>query len=1077
MTTARDLLTAIDPLPAPERQRHIATTARALVGTAELTALLDELAGRDEFGRRLAVRIAAIAGHQGHVERGLDARETVVVWTALTAAVRLRLPADVLVARLPRMAIATRRRLYQLVRGRKATALADALFPVVRQRYGDDEAAALLATCSAPPLAELEHAATNWSAIGRHHPAALLDLVQAQLDNAPASAWQGIWWRREDAVCAAADHLPERVLDLIERMLPHIKAVRLPPQLARTAPGRVARILARGKALHPDSRTFWSRLGGTGEADLIAIARQLDDGRLKRFLHALPPSRRAAVYRGAVGERAGVPFAVLDELRAADRAAEARRLLALRRIADVPAQRLAAIARLPWDEASPTLLEATRRATADERAEAYPLYLHAAAATRDPEVFAAMLGTLTRLANEQDPVRATALTALSKVPAWLFRASEAALLTKLMVDAAQARDFSWQSRHAVRELASALIRQGAVAQEPLLVDAGLDALGHLGENNAWIHLWGLDRSLPRGAEHKVFEALRRRITFDAQRDQYLMALALAEGLGRRAWHMPELQEVLGKARFAAQESVARRAIALWLAPTATRGARVEEVLFDDLSAITLHEVGRAVAVGRTDLLDLLIGQRVRGRFHQSDVVYVPWYSGCFQLWMPRQVAAHSAELASIARSNEHSAHSRANAISALGHVPGTAALVRRFLRDPEVLVAESALAALAWTDEPADVLAELLAFADTDRARVAVYAATRCARFTTPDRLGALLAPVLRGKKVTSRKEAVRLLAEHNAPHALREMADIWPETHRDVRRAIVSACRWFLDEETAWDLLSAAADGEQAVAHEVLNLTSWFVPERHRARYAGLVRKIAVRPEADIAGPALSTMPQWSRWDSSGTELLADLAADLNNTATWERALDALIGECQEDFAPLRAVVARLLRSLDEHDAEPDRDLPARQRIHKIVDLLGNDRVSPAHRAAERVLAADLADPMPFQAIELAASAVDWQRADVQDQLRFLASLATRPTLALRAGDEVAARLNRGLAGLTYPGILALATGLVDSAPLLALGIATVGGPLEGWPEHWRAILRQVRADDDPDVREAALSVVAAAE
>ncbi len=1077
MTTARDLLTAIDPMPAPERQRHIATTARALGGTAELTALLDDLAGRDEFGRRLAVRIAAIAGHQGHVERALDARETSVVWMALTAAVRLRLPADVLVARLPRMAIATRRRLYRLVRGRKATALADALFPVVRQRYGDDEAAALLATCSAPPLAELEHAATNWSAIGRHHPAALLDLVHAQLDNAPTSAWQGIWWRREHAVHAAADHLPERALDLVERVLPHLGAVRLAPALARTGPGRVARILARGKAHSPDSRAFWGRLREVDEADLIAIGCRLDDGRLKRLLHALPPSRRAAIYRGAVGERGGVPFALLDELRAADRAAEARRLLALRRIADVPAQRLAVTARLPWGEASPTLLEATRRATADERAEAYPLYIDAAAASRDPEVFAAMLGTLTRLANEQDPVRVRALTALSKVPAWLFRASEAALLTKLMVDATQARDFSWQSQNAVRELATALIRQGAITRAALLAEAGLDGLEALGENNGWLHLWYLDRALPRGAEHQVFAALRRRITSDARRDQYSMALALADGLGRRAWHLPELQEVLGQARFAAQESVASRAIELWLAQPATRAERVERVLLDDPSSITLHGVRRAVAFQRTDLLDLLIGQRVQGRFYQSDVVFVPSYEGCFHLWMPRQIKAHAAELMAIARSDQHTAHNRANAIAALGRVPGTVSQVRRFLGDPEVLVAETALAALAWTDEPADVLAELLTFADTDRARVAVYAATRCARFTTPDRLGELLAPVLRGKKVTSRKEAVRLLAEHNAPNALREIADIWPETHRDVRRAIVSACRWFLDEETAWDLLSAAAEGEQAVAHEVLNLTHWFVPERHRTRYAGLVRTIAVRTEADIAGPALSTMPQWSRWDSSGTELLADLAADLNNTATWERALGALIAECQEDFTPLRAVVARLLRSLDEHDTEPDRDLPARQRIRKIVQLLGNDRVPAAHREFERVLAGDLATVMPIEAIVLAASAVDWQSAEVPAQLRFVASLATRPTRALRARDEVEFRLDRSLAGLTYPGILAFATGLVDTAPLLALGIATVGGRLEGWPEHWRAILRQVRADADPDVREAALAVVAAAE
>jgi hypothetical protein len=175
-------------------------------------------------------------------------------------------------------------------------------------------------------------------------------------------------------------------------------------------------------------------------------------------------------------------------------------------------------------------------------------------------------------------------------------------------------------------------------------------------------------------------------------------------------------------------------------------------------------------------------------------------------------------------------------------------------------VAEAALDALAWTDEPADVLQELLAFADTDRARVAVYAATRCARFTTPERLRSLLVPVLRGKKATSRKAAVRLLAEHRVPGALAELAAIWPDAQSDVKRTIVSACRWFLDEETAWDLLSAAAGGEQAVAHSLLELPPQFIAQRHRARYASLVRAVAVRPEPDVAGRALALQPLWSR-------------------------------------------------------------------------------------------------------------------------------------------------------------------------------------------------------------------------
>ncbi len=1072
-TTAAGLLTAIDPLPAPARLRHVATTARALAGTPELDELLSGLAERDEFARRLAVHVAAIAGHRDHVRRELGARETSVLRSALRAAMRLALPAEAFLERLPGMAAATRRQLYQAVRRHQATALADALLPVVRERYGDDEAAGLLAVCSAPPLRELEHAAVNWPAIGRRHPAALLDLVEAELDEAPASAWQTIWWHRADGVAPAAEQLPERVLDLLERVLPHVRAVRVPIALVGVAPDRVARILAQGKAQQPHSRRFWRRLGGVAEAGLVAVGRRLNDLQLRHFLHALPPSRRVAVYRAAVGERPDVPFAVLDELPVADRAAEARRLLGLRRVADSPAGRLAATARLTWDEAAPTLLEATKRATAEERAEAYPLYLHAAAASRDPEAFAAVLATLTRLPNEQDPVRVTALKALAKVPAWLFRAAEAPLLTKLMTDAAQARDSSWATLHAVRELANALIRQGAVARETALVEAGLDGLELLGEHHAHFHLWGLYRELPRGAEHQLFAVLRPRMLADARRDQYAMVLALAEGLDRRAWHMAELQDLVGRSRFAAQESVARRAIGLWLAPTASRDARAEQVLSDDISAITLREVRDAVALRRTDLLDLVIGQPVRGRFHTSDVVHVPFYTGCFHLWMPRQIAAHAAQLAAIARSRQHPVHSRVSAVMALRRAPGTAPVLRKLLRDKEVPVAEAALSALAWTDEPADVLPELLAFADTDRARVAVYAATRCARFTTSDRLRSLLAPMLRGKKVTSRKEAVRLLAEHKVPGALAELAAIWPDAHRDVKRAIVSACRWFLDEEAAWDLLSAAADGEQAVAHSLLELPPQFVAQRYRARYASLVRAVAVRPEPDVAGRALALLPLWSRWDAGGTDVPADLVTDLANTATWEPALGALLVGCEEDFTPLRAVVARLLSTLDSFDAAPDRDLPARQRIRKIVQLLGDNRVSAAHRAFERLLAADLAAPMPREAIRLAGSAVDWRGTDVLDQVLAVVALGTRPLLAVEVRDVLQRQLHRDVHEISAADVHDLAVALASPAPLVALSFTRLAGDRNGWPEPWRALLRRLRAHTDPDVREAALAVV----
>ena len=72
--------------------------------------------------------------------------------------------------------------------------------------------------------------------------------------------------------------------------------------------------------------------------------------------------------------------------------------------------------RLPaLGQAAAALAYAPRSGDADERAHAYRLLVDAARRSRDPGAVADLLTRLDRLRNEQDPVRAAALTALAKV--------------------------------------------------------------------------------------------------------------------------------------------------------------------------------------------------------------------------------------------------------------------------------------------------------------------------------------------------------------------------------------------------------------------------------------------------------------------------------------------------------------------------------------------------------------------------------------------------------------------------------------------------------------------------------------
>lgn len=1112
--TARQLLNEIDKLAFGDRQRLLARYARTGDSLGELLADLHGQIANRAFTRTLAIQLAVVAREADYVVSCLSAPESPVVRRAIAAAVRLGVPPAVLVERLPTLPAALRRALYQTVRRRRATALADALFPVARKRFGEYEAAALLPACAADTVAaglpELSYAITSWGLLGSQHPGVLLDHLEAELDRTPRRNWSMVLSEVGTGIAAAALSEPGRVLDLLAKTAPHAS---LPSTLHRTIgalarhdPEKLLAILLdpRRDGHIPGGRKLWRALLGASDADLVKLGRGLKAMHptvFIRFLRTVPPARRTAIYAGVVGDRdlpsSGIAAGVLDVLPAETRAAEARRLLAFRSVADHPVLRLAVTARLPWPEAKQPLLAATRRSTADDRAAGYTELTRAGALSRDPEVFGEVLGALGRLNNDQDPVRLSGLCGVADAPPWLFQPSHMDMVRSLVTEATRARDCSWQTHQAIRRLGNRLIREGAVSRRPALVDAGLHALEQLSDNLSALDLYGLDRELPRGAEHKVFDTLRPRIDYEADRGRYGTALELAAGLGRRAWHLPELQAFVAKARGAKDDRTVRTAIGLWLAPPATKDQRLAEVLRADRSTITIHEVWNGVAWRRTDLLDEVFSKSLRGRFLKRGIRYLPTFRGCFHRWLPRQAARYADLLEKLATGRSVSVWERASAVRSLGQVPGTADRLRRYLDSEHVPVVEAALSALAWTDEPADVLADLARYADTDRARVAVYAITRCARFTAPGLLGERLRPLLTARKVTTRKEAARLLAEYRTPDAPAVLAEAWhaPGQHRDVARAIVSACRWFLDDEHAWQLLDLAVSGAYApagpgapdeVAAAVLDLVPAHIARRHRTRYAALVNRVAAADDPNTARLGLAALRAWGRWDTGAAGLMARRVTDLSNTATWRATVPTLVGCCDttEQHQPLLDAAAALLDAsrADRDHTTVDRDLPARQRLAALAHAIRVESAAPTLRRAAAGLADLLTDHQPGDqtyrrlAVELAVGAVALaeEGADL-DGLRRAAELADRPLWAWHAHHTLRTIAAQRVARLPQARLLHLATTLADdgpvpSGPLLALALAEAAGREAGWPAQWRDLVRGLREHQDTDVRLAAL-------
>ena len=453
--------------------------------------------------------------------------------------------------------------------------LADAVIDTVRARYGDREAAALLAACGAGTVRRLlpllAYGKVSWKGIARRHGDVVLDHAAVMLAAAARPDRARIWAELGTGILAAAPAHPEAVLDLLERFAPEGELprpagdLRYLGVLCAAAPQRVIRLLvAPGRARWLGRVSLpaavLDRIRAVDPRDLVTLGR-LWRGRDPVFaglLRALPPARRGTVYDAVLAEVDTADDApgpeVMEALPRDWRYREARRVLSLPRIASQESETVFWSAYLPWAEAVPALTGWLRSPSPIERMAANAFLVQAARHSQDPEVAAELVARLPRLRNEQDPVRASALRGLAGL-ARLLRPGSAGTLTTLVTDALQARDASSQTLGALGNLAVAVLTHH---DDPELVRWALHTLDRL-------------PSLPplgtlrRGSETLIFARLRDWIVAGCDRGDFDRLFAVARALGRRARNVPELQELLGRAVDAGNTSyVLRQAIELWL---------------------------------------------------------------------------------------------------------------------------------------------------------------------------------------------------------------------------------------------------------------------------------------------------------------------------------------------------------------------------------------------------------------------------------------------------------------------------------------------------------------------------------
>lgn len=1135
-----ELLTALDPLTDRARMTALAGHARRLAAAGELPAVLAELARGDAYQRFLGLTMAVIVGDDAALRGGFADPDRRLRAMAVTAHLRSGRadPAEVL-ALLHDAPSDLRRTAYRTLRAARRADLADALIDPVRARFGDGEAVVLLPACGQETLARLlpalSYAVVGGTALARRHPTVLLDFAQTQLA-ARSGAARDDWWRDwDDAVLHTAQRHPTRVFDLLERYAPTTGlpgALTAYGVLAGADPARTLRLLTaparagwlRGRAL-PSGLLY--RLRDADLADLTQLGVRLrdNDHAFARLLDALAPARRGELYDATMTDvDTGELLLSVELLTALPRRwqhRQARRMLDLDRVRASEDLTLTYTAFLPWAEAEPPLVAAARRADATARGTGYALLLAAAGRSGDPAAVAAAVEQLRRLRNDQDPVRLRALTTLPQV-AGLLTAATVPALTDVVTQTVAARDTSSATLTALSGLAGQVLRRHVA--DPALVGWAMQTFDALYDGQQLPFLGRLDQVLRRGQERDLFARIAPWIEGAAARDRFEPLFAVAWSLGRRAWRLPHLQRMLRRAIHpGVVSSVFRRAVTLWLADPATRADRVGEVLAVDQSAVEIHEVWQAICTRRTDLLDEVFttpAHQRAGKFLSAGAGWVPGPAHRVHRWLPRHQQAYADLLTSIAADRSMAKYRRVRAISSAAEVPGAGwAVVVRHLDAADVTIAEAALAALAWTDRPDEALPVLLRHADDDRARVAVYAASRTARLVAPSTLAAMLTDVALGAgKVTSRKQALRLLARYGPPEAFDVVTAAYRrvDQHPDVRAAAVAAARQRPDVPASWDILAGAAgaaDAADAVGSTtasraevsaLLDAAPSMIAEPLRPRYAALVVAATGNPDPEVANLAWAALPAWARWAPDLTSLTVAALTDLADPYRWTWATPVVIRLLDEpsaavaadglpspaDPSPLAVAVEALARldRADERPGDPAWDRPARRRLDRVVDAAtrwcrnaGPDADRAAVRAAARTLVG-FTDLTP-QAARLLAHLVPLAAPTATPVVAELAALADlvadRPVLAGRLAETLTDQVRRA-EGSWDPAVLTAVVGVLAERGDLATGLFAVAvarvGHRYGWSPPWRSLLHQLRCHPVPDVRSAALDIAIAA-
>ncbi|MFG2134030.1 hypothetical protein ACGFNV_40590 [Streptomyces sp. NPDC048751] len=1089
----------------------LARYARTLTPHA-YTTLHHALDTGDSDDRHTALFLAVTRRDLRRVTAVLD--DPVLGRRARSAAIRLPVPEQAL----ERLALsdirATRRDTYRLLRLSRRHALAARLLPLVRERHGAREAAALLPACPSDTVAawlpRVEPTPGTLNALARSAPRALAAHLAAAHETCPRPDAYGFVRRNRAVASVAARRDPDAALVLLERA-PDL----LTPGGVLAALHRPAEALAVLRTPHPDPDpdtyprerrvpagplppALRQVLRGLPEPDLVDLARHCSAaGSLARgagrhevtpdgLLSLLPPAaRRRVVEKNTTGRGRlrGTPVSVLTALEPSDRAALILPWLEAHRGSPWSTARLASALSLAQGE--PLLRRLADERRVHLRALAWPALLVCAELEGDPDGFARIAADCERAWHDRDEVRGATLRQLAGTAPRLLAALPGSVLRDAVRTAIQSRDSTTGTLGATELLLRRVVERAAATGDR---ERAAYAVGLLGE------IVTAPRHAPTPTALNVDEATARAIweaTAAAALRRPEVTTALAELLGPHLTALPDLD---AEARRVAVEHddprLAARAAAAWVRPARLREQRCAELIALDPTFATVTVVLGTVTTRRTDLLDPLLDaarDAFRGRLHPRATPWTPKVRPAVTgRWLPRQRAAWGEHHARVAMDEESSLHIRTDAAQLVRDLVRLEELVRE-APQPVAAAALTALGEAAARQEGvsgavpgrAAVRDLLLRHAGTGgvRGRAAMAAIRRLLERLPDGDAVPLLAPVASAPDapVGTRKEAARALAALPGEDAFEALLAAWdaPRQHPDVRAVLAPALLAAMDRPGVAGRLQQFVH-EAAVRQAVMHARVHPVSDPRRKPGRDFLARLVKEGDEDTVVAACQALPAWLVPDASDaiSALVGAVVAQASPREVWETAARQL---ARLPAGPVvEAAVRGAFTALGERAraGDPEVRADALRRLHGCAQA-----VHPGGRALH--LLDVLADTLDDAGLHADAAHLSWDLA--MDSVRRGRHEEHRWERLVRLCETGPGRLPGPLhvsMDLDRPGVPAAALASARTlrargtavSGLLALALVRAGGQASAWDEPWRAELMALRDHTAPDTAMGAL-------